>query len=62
MGINLFVHSSAKHTDIMKTEGLKRALNQYGFEPPLAAPGEMRSNPAPGNVFTRSAIAFIAGI
>ncbi|MDW9425713.1 phosphoadenosine phosphosulfate reductase family protein, partial [Yersinia enterocolitica] len=29
MGINPFVHGSAKHTDIMKTEGLKQALNKY---------------------------------
>ena len=32
MGINAFVHGSAKHTDIMKTEGLKQALNKYGFD------------------------------
>jgi len=32
MGISPFVHGSAKHTDIMKTEGLKQALNQYGFD------------------------------
>jgi len=32
MNINPFVHGSAKHTDIMKTEGLKQALNQYGFD------------------------------
>ena len=32
MGINPFVHGSAKHTDIMKTEGLKQALTQYGFD------------------------------
>lgn len=31
MGINPFVHGSTKHTDIMKTEGLKQALNKYGF-------------------------------
>lgn len=31
MGINPFVHGSAKHTDIMKTEGLKQALNKYGL-------------------------------
>ncbi|AEW44339.1 sulfate adenylyltransferase subunit 2 [Serratia symbiotica str. 'Cinara cedri'] len=30
--INPFVHGSAKYTDIMKTEGLKQALNQYGFD------------------------------
>ncbi|WP_159714662.1 sulfate adenylyltransferase subunit CysD [Blochmannia endosymbiont of Camponotus nipponensis] len=32
MGINPFIHGSAKHTDIMKTEGLKQALHQYGFD------------------------------
>lgn len=31
-GINPFDHGSAKHTDIMKTQGLKQALNQYGFD------------------------------
>ncbi|KRW58455.1 sulfate adenylyltransferase subunit CysD [Pseudomonas sp. TTU2014-080ASC] len=30
--INPFTHGSAKHTDIMKTEGLKQALNKYGFD------------------------------
>ncbi len=32
MNINPFVHGSSKHTDIMKTEGLKQALNKYGFD------------------------------
>ncbi len=32
MNINPFVHGSAKHTDIMKTEGLKQALNHYKFD------------------------------
>jgi sulfate adenylyltransferase subunit 2 len=32
MGISPFVHGSAKHTDIMKTQGLKQALNKYGFD------------------------------
>lgn len=32
MGINPFVHGSSKYTDIMKTEGLKQALNQYKFD------------------------------
>jgi sulfate adenylyltransferase subunit 2 len=31
-GINPFDHGSKKHTDIMKTEGLKQALNQHGFD------------------------------
>ncbi|GIU30204.1 sulfate adenylyltransferase subunit CysD [Shewanella schlegeliana] len=32
MGISPFEHGSAKHTDIMKTQGLKQALNKYGFD------------------------------
>ena len=32
MNINPFVHGSAKHTDIMKTQGLKQALNKYQFD------------------------------
>ncbi|MDR2033802.1 MAG: sulfate adenylyltransferase subunit CysD [Helicobacteraceae bacterium] len=32
IGINPFIHGSAKHTDIMKTEGLKQALNKYRFD------------------------------
>ena len=30
--INPFTHGSAVHTDLMKTEGLKQALDQYGFD------------------------------
>ena len=30
--INPFTHGSAVHTDIMKTAGLKQALDQYGFD------------------------------
>jgi sulfate adenylyltransferase subunit 2 len=30
--INPFTHGSAVHTDIMKTEGLKQALNLHGFD------------------------------
>jgi sulfate adenylyltransferase subunit 2 len=32
MDISPFVHGSAKHTDIMKTQGLKQALNKYKFD------------------------------
>ncbi|WP_372084182.1 sulfate adenylyltransferase subunit CysD [Vibrio sp. 10N.286.51.E5] len=32
MGINPFVHGSSKHTDIMKTQGLKQALDMNGFD------------------------------
>ena len=31
-GVGPFTHGSAKHTDIMKTQGLKQALDQYGFD------------------------------
>jgi sulfate adenylyltransferase subunit 2 len=32
MGISPFTHGSSKHTDVMKTQGLKQALNQYKFD------------------------------
>jgi sulfate adenylyltransferase subunit 2 len=32
MNISPFVHGSGKHTDIMKTESLKQALNKYKFD------------------------------
>lgn len=32
MNISPFEHGSAKHTDIMKTQALKKALDQYGFD------------------------------
>ena len=32
MGINPFIHGSAIHTDIMKTQALRQALDQYGFD------------------------------
>ena len=32
MGINPFTHGSAVHTDVMKTEALKQALDKYGFD------------------------------
>jgi sulfate adenylyltransferase subunit 2 len=31
-GINPFTHGSAVHTDMWKTEGLKQALDQHGFD------------------------------
>lgn len=31
-GIGPFTHGSAIHTDVMKTQGLKQALDQYGFD------------------------------
>ncbi|MEI6746234.1 MAG: sulfate adenylyltransferase subunit CysD [Methylococcaceae bacterium] len=32
MNISPFVHGSKKHTDVMKTEGLKQALSKYQFD------------------------------
>jgi len=32
MKVGPFTHGSAKHTDIMKTQGLKQALDKYGFD------------------------------
>ncbi len=32
MNISPFEHGSKVHTDVMKTEGLKQALNKYGFD------------------------------
>jgi sulfate adenylyltransferase subunit 2 len=31
-GINPFTHGSAVHTDVMKTQSLKQALDKYGFD------------------------------
>lgn len=31
-GIGPFTHGSGVHTDVMKTQGLKQALDQYGFD------------------------------
>src|SRR5512143_1373718 len=31
-GINPFIHGSALHTDVMKTQALRHALDQYGFD------------------------------
>jgi len=35
MDMNPFIHGSAKHTDVMKTEGLKQALDHYKFDAAL---------------------------
>ena len=32
LGINPFIHGSSKHTNIMKTEGLKQAMDKYKFD------------------------------
>ncbi len=32
LGINPFTHGSAVHTDVWKTQGLRRALDEFGFD------------------------------
>ena len=32
MGVGPFTHGSSRHTDIMKTQGLRQALDKYGFD------------------------------
>jgi sulfate adenylyltransferase subunit 2 len=44
LGINPFTHGSAVHTDMWKTEGLKQALNNHGFD--LAFGGARRDEEA----------------
>ncbi len=62
-GINPFTHGSAKHTDIMKTEGLKQALDKYRVStPPSVVRAATKRSPAPKSVCTRSATASTAGI
>ena len=34
-GIDLFTHGSALHTDVMKTQALQQALEEYGFDAAL---------------------------
>lgn len=62
MGINPFVHGSAKHTDIMKTEGLKQALNNTVLMPPSVVRAVTKRNPALKSESTLSVTASIAGI
>lgn len=48
MGMNPFTFGSAKHTDVMKTEGLKQALDKYGFDAAFGAPAATRRVPRQG--------------
>jgi sulfate adenylyltransferase subunit 2 len=32
LGVNPFTHGSSLHTDVWKTQGLKQALDEYGFD------------------------------
>ncbi|ADT85906.1 sulfate adenylate transferase, subunit 2 [Vibrio furnissii NCTC 11218] len=61
MGINPFDHGSSKHTDIMKTQGLKQALNNTVLMPLLVARVVTKRNRVPKSVSTHSAISTIRG-
>ena len=61
-GVNPFSHGSALHTQIMKTDALKQALDKYGFDAAFGgARAAMRRNPAPKSAFSPSATAATAG-
>lgn len=61
-GINPFDHGSAKHTDIMKTQGLKQALNQYGSMRLSVGLVAMKKNLAPKSACILSATVTTDGI
>jgi sulfate adenylyltransferase subunit 2 len=50
MAINPFVHGSVIHTDVMKTQGLKQALDKHGFD---AAFGGARRDEEPSRAKER---------
>ena len=63
--INPFDHGSAVHTDIMKTQGLRQALDQHGFDVAFggARRDEEKAAPRSGSFrFVRRAIAGIQKI
>ena len=49
--INPFDHGSSVHTDIMKTQGLKQALDQYQFDAAFGVLVEMRKSLVPKREF-----------
>lgn len=62
MNISPFEHGSAKHTDIMKTQGLKQALNQYGFDAAFGGARRDEEKAAPKSESIRSATNTTVGI
>ena len=62
-GVGPFSHGSARHTEVMKTEALKQALDEYGFD--VAFGGARRDevkNRVQKNEFFLSAPVIIVGI
>lgn len=60
-GIGPFTHGSAVHTDIMKTQALKQALDQYGFDTAFGGARRDEEKVVPRSVFFLSALPSIAG-
>jgi sulfate adenylyltransferase subunit 2 len=61
-GINPFVHGSKVYTDIMKTEGLKQALDNYKFDAAFGGLAVTRKNPGPRKGFFPCAMPSASGI
>src|ERR1700720_312965 len=76
LGLRLIVHTNRDglargigpishpelHTDIMKTQALRQALDRYGFDAALGAPGGTRNARGPRNGCFRFVMRNIAGI
>ena len=50
-GIGPITHGSAYHTDVMKTEALKQALDLHGFDVAFGGARRDEENPAPRSAF-----------
>lgn len=61
-GIGPFTHGSAKHTDVMKTQALKQALDKYKFDAAFGGARRDEENPGPRNASIRSGTSTTAGI
>ena len=60
-GINPFTHGSALYTDVMKTEGLKQALDKYKFDAAFGGARRDEEKSGPRSVFFPSAAPATAG-
>ena len=60
-GIGPVSHGSAYHTDVMKTEALRQALDLYGFDAAFGGPDETRKNHARRSASSRFARRAIVG-
>ena len=61
MNISPFVHGSSLHTDIMKTQGLKQALDKHGFDAAFGGLVEMKRSLVQKSAFTPSVMNTIVG-